>query len=742
MSKTLNTTEAVAAWINQTRRHAARLDDEADALLTRIDMATGTEAALNAASGAAGSIGLYGYSQAAKAHLLLTLCSRGDGKLPVIAADRSFDYFSHINPGHGPANMALRFTHGAAQSDADWPLRLRLVDEAELVQIFIARACAAGDVRPVEKTIIEARLQQWQSLRQPGAVLGLSAGDVGSVARFWRRCVPSAQQQIDDALWHQFATLLPAVDLSTRASAWSLLWGEQPELTQQWLSLARALQQTGHARELAAPLSLLVDRFGLPTETFIMQGTLAGAEGQSDVMVHPVFEQQLHPAVSLPLDTLALLTRELELCVETSLLESVDVLDIPQAPQEPVPPLWRAKLGWLLEHYRQQLQPDVLVICNAAAARAQTPGVARTLLGWAHDTQPARDAALPGLVWAITPHDARFATGQNLDEAVQQLMGKPGQRWGTLQALDAHSLQRLVEWLAQATSAPQREARLQALREQHLQHLRDLLLTITDASVQTEHVIRQLQAQAAHHGDLLDGLLPPVQHFDALLRVQQPREEQVSGLFNEAIDLFAGEAETPQREERQETGQRAHRMWINHVRQWSRSESNAERAGVEPAVLRQVVDILIATSYRLNLPAQLQQIMQREAVCGAQLHACVANFIAWLGYADVAESERPASRIQKEASIFSAAQRQPMGRLTQLAERPVHAASRYVYDWLVALYTRAEENKEYTHPQALTEEDRQALEALLAGPAAPVKTAKTKAPRGSSSARSRQPAPR
>lgn len=207
-------------------------------------------------------------------------------------------------------------------------------------------------------------------------------------------------------------------------------------------------------------MSLLVDHFGLPAESFLTQGALSGNDAQSDVVVHPVEHHQLLNAVSLSLDSLALLTRELVLSVENTALDNVDLLDIPLAPDAHPHPLWRAKLGWMLEHYRQHLQPDVLVICNATSARSQTPAAARTLLGWVNDTQPLRDAALPGVVWAITPQDARFTTQQNLDEAVQQLMGKPGLHWGTLQALDKHSLQRLVEWLSQATSPLQRQARL------------------------------------------------------------------------------------------------------------------------------------------------------------------------------------------------------------------------------------------------------------------------------------------
>ena len=50
-----------------------------------------------------------------------------------------------------------------------------------------------------------------------------------------------------------------------------------------------------------------------------------------------------------------------------------------------------------------------------------------------------------------------------------------------------------------------------------------------------------------------------------------------------------------------------------------------------------------------------------------------------------------------------------MLRLTKLDEQPSHGASRYVYDWLVALYTRANENVGYQHPQDVSEVDKKRL---------------------------------
>ena len=50
-------------------------------------------------------------------------------------------------------------------------------------------------------------------------------------------------------------------------------------------------------------------------------------------------------------------------------------------------------MDFLTPHYRQQLQPDVLVICNATAHHGQTARTAKMLLNWVKATQPGDDAA-------------------------------------------------------------------------------------------------------------------------------------------------------------------------------------------------------------------------------------------------------------------------------------------------------------------------------------------------------------
>ena len=405
--------QSIIDWTQATRQVSPLFATDADALLTRLQMLKAQETNLAQAQNAPASIALYGHSQAAKAHLLSALCSSGNGRLMINTGSKTLDYFTHLNPGHGLTRMALRFSPTATIEDDAFPLRLRIMREAELVQVFLDHAIQQGSLRQASRSVVAARLHSWQALRQTQPVPGINEEDVAAIARFWMERTPAHQQHIDESLWQQFIQLIPCLDLNARASAWALLWGEQQELTKQWLSLAHTLQQCGNARELAAPLSLLIDSFALPAEGFLTPEV----QPEGETVVHPLTENGLQNAVSLPINALSLLTVELVLPTENGVLDNVDIIDIPLPAPQAGEELWASKCRWLLESYRQQHQPDLLLICNAASSRRQIPESARMLMKWVDDTQPHHEGALPGLVWAITPQDDRFVHKINLDES-------------------------------------------------------------------------------------------------------------------------------------------------------------------------------------------------------------------------------------------------------------------------------------------------------------------------------------
>ncbi|EGT5184774.1 virulence factor [Cronobacter sakazakii] len=723
INQTLTTPVALTRWVETTRAHAPLLDEDAGPLLARLNALRASAQTLNALASEPRTLGLYGHSQAGKAHLLATLANGSQGQVSVAPGDKHLDWLTHINPGHSATAMAVRFTRTPPTLPEEFPLRLRLFSEAELVQIFLAHYQNSGQSRAVSEEELRQRLAQLQSLGQPQSHPAISAPDVMTLAARWRELTPARQRTLSDDAWYQLAELLPALNLPERVRLYALLWGDIAELTQQFMTLAEGLLLLGHAREVAAPLSLLVDNFSLPVEGFLLPAGSGEDALPDEVLVRALEQQQLQGMVSLPLTTLTLLCAELTLPLATpSVPEGVDLLDIPGATFDQNDSLNASKIAFLLDYYRQHQQPDVLMVCNAVQRRADIAPVARALLRWVNATQPASPDALPGLVWAITPHDARFLDGQHLDEGVQRLLGKPGHTWGTLQALDGRNLQRLTEWLSQALSQSSRERRLALLTEQAqaqpaLLFSRYLAPLTTDAATlraTAENGVRTLQRQAARHGDLLQALLPDPAALQALCETEERHEETPQGLFSAEIDLF-GES-TSVRPVDTASGaslaRRAHRLWVNHVRQWMQSEEHAAQLGIDPATLHWLGDTLIIASYRLDLAARLETLAAHEGLSGAQLRAELGNFVSWLGFERVPQAERPASRVNPNERLFASAVAQDK-RLTRLGEKPVHAATRYVYDWLVALYTRAIENIGYEHPLDIKPADRKALAKII-----------------------------
>ncbi len=228
---------------------------------------------------------------------------------------------------------------------------------------------------------------------------------------------------------------------------------------------------------------------------------------------------------------------------------------------------------------------------------------------------------------------------------------------------------------------------------------------IIDARLPVETVIRRLQAQAARHGDLLAGLLPPVQNFEALLRAGSREKNRSAVYLMTRSSLCRRTARASPASEGHETGYQA-RTNVDQscLRQWAHCRDNAQRLGLEQMLSTPWRRFLITASYRLGLPQRLRKpYSARGGWRRARLHAIIGNFIARLGYANIGgPNARPAAF--RKAVFSPATPRSTMLRLTS-DEQPVHAASRYVYDWLVALYTTANENAGY-HPQDVADVDR------------------------------------
>lgn len=709
---TRKTINALADWIIHTRQQAPLLDDYADALLNQLALSSHQLERLDTLEQHPRTLGLYGHNQAGKASIISLLTGTDPGHIAVAPAGKHFNYLAHINPAHASTRMAIRFSSYPARTHQDWPLTLRLFSEIELVQLLIQHHLHQQPNWRLEETLLQHRIQQFSSLCQPQQTTAVSQTDIAALAETWRYLT---RQTLQPTTWQQLIQLLPQLSLNERSELYALFWGEQRELTHQWLQLVQTLQTLSYAGNIAVPLSLITDNFSLPAE-----GLLYGDLPEQHILVSPLHQGELLPAVSVDLTTLTILAVELILPLATScILPGVDLLDIPGEPLRHS--LQHSKIAFLLDYYRQQQQPDVLLICNATDNIRNTTSIASRLLHWQQHTHPVSNPPRPALVWTITPDDLRFKEGVNPDESIQRLLGRPGELWGTLQALEDRNLQRMTEWLAQAINDKQRQERSKTLKIHQKIRLQQHFMPLTtaakpaDQQALAQQAIRELQHQAIQHGDLLQALLPDTSLLQNLCKAEPYQASaNKAALFLPDIDLLADDETSsyPATSTPNHHSGRVYRYWINHIRQWTQQPQHAQQLALSPEILRWLGDTLIITSYRLKLDSALQQTSLHNEQPGAQLQAQMNNFLSWLGYADVPLSERPLSRINKGAAIF---QPQPPRnlRLTRLSDQPVHAATLYVYDWLIALYTRAQENIGYHHPCDLKATDRASLKKLL-----------------------------
>lgn len=701
---------SLIGWVQQTRLSVPLVENEADGLLQRLAVLHNRQQHIDLQAEQPLTIGLYGHSVSGKHHLLTMLLGDNVKRIEISLGGKVLDYLTHINPGHAP-NVAVRFTRRELPVAEHYPLLITLGTSSTLAQRLIRQYHAEPAARFARHDVIAARLKELQVRRQAQAAAGLTQQQLADIAETYQQMV-RRQHHLENALWQQIAELLPWLNCADQAALLAPLWGDNAAITAQWQHLAETLNHLGNAQQVLAPASLLVDTFLLPVEGFLIPGTPDEPEMDADVMVCPLFNHEIGTQVSLAQRDLQQLCAEITLSLNhPPKLAQIDVVDIPTAQ---------------LDDYTPYLQPDKLVVCNAAAERSEVNAAGKMLARWVDKTQ-ASNATTPGLIWAITPDDARFS-GANLDNGVQRIIGLPGKRWGTLQALDSRNMHRLLEWLADAVVPAQRALRIEMLQLALNDEIRALFSHIIDAEKltperarsQAEELVRALQANAAQHGELLASLLPERHALQQCwLSHQQTRKQQPAD-FRLDIDLFADDesADTPDHAP-SSFASVVHLLWINHLRQLATRREIAQLSGLDNTQLQALCQLLIVASYRLKLPEQLETALRHGDGSMAQEITCVSavlgDFVSWLGYAHIEPSLRPASRVNKGSPVFAPLKQATAStRLVRLGEQPARGNTIYVYDWLVALYARAVENIGYRHPLDVSDMQKKALRDLLA----------------------------
>ncbi|WP_313065761.1 virulence factor SrfC family protein [Achromobacter animicus] len=428
------------AWIEAVRGNSKRLDDKADALIHGLRRTSNKARSLERAAGHPMAIGFFGLSQAGKSYLISTLAASEDGRLETEYGGQRVDFLTSVNPSGGGSEatgLVTRFTRTKpAIQDAAYPIEVRLFREIDLAKILANAWFKDFDQGKVEykingngiKSILERFADRVSHEPQPG----VSADDVVSlwdyVSDSFGNHVQALEGDLKSGYWPQAVALAPRLSPADRAEFFSLLWGEERELTKVYAQMAESLRAIGNADVAHIPLDAVQDHSDGPPSIMnvTMLDQIGGGDGAT-IKVRAVKGGALGEPVSIRRSNLAALTTELVFPLvnpprERS-LETVDLLDFPgyrgrydkarlsEIPNNPVGELLRrGKVAYLFELYTENQEMNGLVLCTPAHKQPETSAVVPVLDRWVRRTQgdSGRDRAeKSGLLWAVTMFNAR-----------------------------------------------------------------------------------------------------------------------------------------------------------------------------------------------------------------------------------------------------------------------------------------------------------------------------------------------
>ncbi|WP_459177119.1 virulence factor SrfC family protein [Ewingella americana] len=770
--------DQAVAWMEENRVTSPRLHMEADRLKLKLRRQRYKSHHLGITASQNPAIGLYGQAQSGKAHLLNAMVAAENGRLETLLGNHVLDYLSHINPGDQACGVITRFSRQSDVLDPLWPVQLALLSEADLIKI--AALNAENTPVQWDPPQILAHLQSLAMHRQPEPVDGLTGDDVVALWDAMTRADAKKDKPFALHFWPAAVDLAPYLSVDDRARLFSVLWNEAVHPTAFYRHFAHTLQQLSSAAQVLAPLGVLVDDHLLPADGIMSPLTLSGEfEAESHgktVTVRPLQHGVANTPVEITLVDLTLLSVELLVPLmsapQEALFEQVDLLTFPAdvdtlAPGRPhsllSPGLLHAKNASLLERYTDSQQVNLLMVCTAAGSRDAVKRIGKALDHWVKQTQgenaQVRSRRKPGLIWALTPFDQRITHSEHFDEAVQRYVGTPGDAWGTMLAMDKRGIERMAAWLSTEVTPQSKQKRVMEQLEEVRRELADNLLgswhqpagaeELQQKQRIAESLLKALQTRAGVHGELLERLLPAREELRRLY-LQQFNTPQVAvqktGLnapqvtetfgIGISIDLFSEEpvqavvTEEPNAPAVAETdfARKAQHHWINHLRSLPDNAPLVDLLGIGKPGVEMLVEEVITAGIRMDVVGKLVNILEETPLSGSSAESqadrqvsraltVMGDFVAWLGFLNIEESQRPDSRINRGHKIFAKPPKtwSTSQRLTKLTLAPVNNTAFYIYDWLVALNEIIIQNTGYSAGREISAQQKEKLREILQG---------------------------
>lgn len=432
--------EHASALIDQTARASAWLDrnralagGEFDGLQAELRRAARIFRTCRTAATRKMCVGVFGPSQAGKSYLISALARDADGTLMADFAGAAHDFLGEINPEGGKESTGLvtRFTVTDTPTPPDFPVRVRLLTETDLVKILANTYYADCEHRETpDGDAILARLAELETEAEQAPRHSGSQPDVNAFEDLWEYLETNFQakprvQELRRTYRDRAPELGPRLSLDGRIRLYSLIWNETPAFTEVLRRLTSALEALGFPDTAYCPLAVLIPR----ERSIIDVNSLAdmSEDAPEEQRVRVLADNGRNAALSRAL--LTALTAELTIVMRhkpDTFFEHTDLLDFPgyrsryklhdlahelNNPGMLKELFLRGKVAYLFQRYAAERELSAMLLCIGPSNQEvqDLPIVINEWIALTHGATPEDRAGKPtALFMVLTKFDMEF----------------------------------------------------------------------------------------------------------------------------------------------------------------------------------------------------------------------------------------------------------------------------------------------------------------------------------------------
>jgi hypothetical protein len=376
------------------------------------------------------TVGVYGISQAGKSFMISTL-ARPPGKELFADLGQPVNFIAEINPESQKeaTGLVTRFTMQKDPGPADFPVKLRLLSEVDLVKIFAnSWYLDNGELAeepPLETAAINDLLAKAERAAPAQANGEIRAEDIWDLQDYCASEFRNADgiKQLGASYWDRLSALAPRITLEQRAELYEVLWSKLPEFTQLFLRLAARLRSLRFDSVAFAQIAALRPK----TESVLSVDTLSLLTEKNNKTVDVVARNGARLAIERP--ELTALVYELHITMVEQpwpMFGHTDLLDFPGArsrkqenlrkelkadPRRIAEYFLRGKVAYLFDHYCAERELNAMLLCVGPSNNevSDMKRLIRKWVGLTHGAKAEQRATQPNALFVVmTKMDVHF----------------------------------------------------------------------------------------------------------------------------------------------------------------------------------------------------------------------------------------------------------------------------------------------------------------------------------------------